>query len=469
MRNATQRFALRHALRYALTFGLVALVLGCGVLLGIGVQTASSESVPTARESPAASGKLVYVVPVRQTVESGLYSFLERAFADAERSRAAAIVLDIDTLGGRLDSAEEIGKLVRGSPIPTAAFVRGRAVSAGSYIALNAGTIVMEPGSTIGAAAVVDGSGNEIDKAKIVSHWSGEMKAAAELRGRNPAIAEGMVDKSVVVDMPQIGRKVGPGEIVTLTAEEAVKVGYAEKTAATLDETIAYMGLDGATVIHVEPTFAEKLARFLVHPATMTVLLIVGIAGVAIELLVPGFGLPGVLGIAGFALYFFGHYVAGFAGIEHIALFVGGIVLLALELFVPSFGILGMLGIAAILAGVVLAAFDTKNALLSLGVSVVLSAIVVVIVARQFKSRGVWNKFILRDALLTEEGYVSHESKDHLYGALGMAITPLRPAGTVEIWDEKVDVVTEGEFIEANSMVKVIKIEGGRIVVKQAE
>jgi membrane-bound serine protease (ClpP class) len=449
-----------------IAFGMLALVLAGGVLLGIGVQAASTTS-PKAGAETVSPGKLVYVIPVHQTVESGLYSFLERAFADAEQADAAAIVLDVDTLGGRLDSAEIIGKLIRNSPVPTTAFVHGRAVSAGSYIALNAGKIVMEPGSTIGSASVVDSSGDEVESAKVVSHWSSEMRSAAELRGRNPDIAEGMVDKNAVVDMPQIGRKSGPGEIVSLTAEEAIKVGYAEKIASTLDETIAFIGLKGATIIHFEPSFAEKLARFLVDPVIMTVLLIVGIAGVAIELLVPGFGLPGILGVIGFGLYFFGHYIAGFAGVEDVVLFVAGIVLLIAEMFVPSFGILGILGIAAIISGVVMAAFDTENALISLGISFVLAVIVVAVVAKVFKRRGVWNKFILRDSLNDESGYVSHDSKEHLFGAVGTAVTPLRPAGTAEFWDEKIDVVTEGDFIEANCPVKVVKVEGNRVIVKR--
>lgn len=451
-----------------LAFALTAILLAGAALLGIGVQAASSAEPGQAPPDYAASGNLVYVVPVKQTVESGLKRFLERAFADAAEARAAAIVLDIDTLGGRLDSAEEIGRLIRESPVPTVAYVHGRAVSAGSYIALNAGKIIMQPGSTIGAAAIVDGAGREIESPKVVSHWVSEMKGAAELRGRDPRIAEGMVDKNTVVEMPQIGRTSGKGEIVSLTAEEAVKVGYAEGIAATIDEAIRSLGYGDAPVVHFEPSVAEKLARFLVDPVVMTVLLLVGIAGVAIELLVPGFGLPGILGILGFVLYFFGHYVAGFAGIEDIVLFVAGIVLLVIEMFVPSFGIVGLIGAAAIIAGVVLASFDTKNALLSLGIAALIAAVVVAFVAYLFRRRGIWNKFILRDELKTEQGYVSHESKEHLFGAVGKSVTPLRPAGTALFWDERVDVVTEGEFIDAGVPVKVIKVEGHRVVVARA-
>jgi membrane-bound serine protease (ClpP class) len=413
-----------------------------------------------------AGGRLVYIVPVHQTVESGLQSFLERAFKDAEEADARLIVLDIDTLGGRVDSAEEIGRLIRQSQVETIAFVHGRAVSAGSYIALNATKIVMEPGSSMGAAAVVDGRGDEIENAKIVSHWASEMRAAAELRGRNPSIAEGMVDKNTVVEMPQINRTSAKGDIISLTAEEALKVGYAEKVLGTVEEVIAFSGVKDPVTIQFEPTFAENLARFLVNPVIMTVLLLLGIAGVVIELFMPGFGVPGFIGIAGFGLYFFGHYVAGFAGGEDVTLFIIGVVLLVIEIFVPSFGILGILGIVSIISGVVMAAYDGQNALLSLGIAFVISVVVIAIFIKVFKRRGIWNKFILKEELTTESGFISQDSKDHLLGSEGVTVTPLRPSGTAEIGGARIDVVTDGEFILVHTPIRVVKVEGGRVVVK---
>ena len=148
-------------------------------------------------------------------------------------------------------------------------------------------------------------------------------------------------------------------------------------------------------------------------------------------------------------------------------LFVLGLVLLALELFVPSFGILGILGSIGLLAGVIRAAYDTSNALLSLGIAVVVAAVLVIIVARVFKHKGVWNKFILKDQLTTETGYVSHENETSLLGKVGVALTTLRPAGTAQIADRKVDVVTDGTFIEKDRKVIVVQVEGVRVVVRE--
>jgi hypothetical protein len=218
----------------------------------------------------SASEAPVVVIPVHQTIESGLQKFMERSVRSAEQARASYIILDINTLGGRVDSAEGIGELIRSSSVPTIAYIHGKAVSAGSYIALNASAIIMEPGSSIGAAAVVDITGNEIESAKVISHWSSQMRSAAELRGRKPLIAEGMVDKNLVVAMPEIGRTAEKGQIVSLTADEALKVGYAERSAKDMKEVLAFLGAENRPVITEEPSPAEKFARILTDPFIAT-------------------------------------------------------------------------------------------------------------------------------------------------------------------------------------------------------
>jgi membrane-bound serine protease (ClpP class) len=423
-----------------------------------------------AEQAKAASeiGPAVYVIPVKQTVESGLQSFLERAYKEAEEAKAEHVILVINTLGGKVVNAESIGHFIRENKIPTTAFVEGKAVSAGTYIALNADNIVMQPGSTIGAAAVVDGSGNLIENPKTISFWTSEMSESAGLQGRDKSIAAAMVDPNVTLPLKdKIGRDKLKGEILTLTASEAEKVGYSEATAASVDEVVKWLGLDGRTQIEVAPSLAENAARWLINPIVMTVLLILGIAGIVIEMLVPGFGAPGIVGLLSFGLYFFGHYVAGFAGMESVVLFVIGIALLIIEVFVPSFGILGILGSASLIAGVVMAASDPMTAFISIVIALVGAIILITIFVRMNKKRGIWNKFILRDKLTTEQGYLSADVKDSLLGLEGMTITPLRPAGTILIGDNRIDVVTSGEFVDTNRSVKVIKAEGTWVVVKE--
>jgi membrane-bound serine protease (ClpP class) len=414
-----------------------------------------------------ASNSLVYVIPIKQTIETGLEKFLQRAFNEAHEVMADHIILDISTFGGRVDAAEAIGSLIRSSSIPTVAYVNGKAISAGSYIALNADQIVMGAGSSIGSAAVVDISGNRIEDSKTVSTWVGLMESAADLNDRNPDYAEKMVDDSVVVTVEEIGKTYEKGDILNFTANEALKAGYAEAVVNNLDEVLAFIEAEDAQVIDVGTTPAENMARFLTNPIVMTVLMLIGMAGIAIELFVPGFGIPGIVGISSFALYFFGHYVAGFAGIEHIFLFIVGVILLVIEIFVPSFGIFGIAGIISLVSGVVLAAYDTERALLSFSIASVLAIIIIVIVSKYFKHRGVWNRFILTDQFNEELGYSSQTSKQHLLGKTGVAVTTLRPSGTASIDDERIDVVTSGEFIAVNQKIIVTRIEGTRVVVRE--
>jgi membrane-bound serine protease (ClpP class) len=414
--------------------------------------------------------KLVYYIPAERTIESGLQRFLQRAYKDAEEHQASYIILDVNTLGGRVDAALEIGELIKNSKVPTAAFVRGKAFSAGSFIALNAKHIYMEPGSTIGAAAVVDGTGEELDtNAKTVAAWSSAMRSAAEQNGRNPAIAEGMVNKNRTLAVPQLNKEFRQGELISLTSEEALKVGYAEGIAGSREEVLKTLGLEGAQVEVFNPSTSENLARFLLNPIVTTVLFILGLAGIAIELFVPGFGIPGFIGAASFVLYFFGQYVAGFAGVEDVVLFIIGIILLVIEIFVPGFGIWAIIGIICLMSGVIMAAYDSSDAAVSLGIGFILAMVLAGFVIYAFRKRGIWNKFILKDELKTELGYVSQPVKEYLLGQTGKALTPLRPAGTAVFGGERVDVVTAGEFIQQGQPVTVVLVEGGRVVVSGKE
>lgn len=413
-----------------------------------------------------AEPRIVYVIPVQQTIESGLEKFLQRAFREAEAGSADLIIVEINTLGGELNAAFDIGELIRFSPVPTIAYIKGKAISAGSYIALNALQIYMDPGSSMGAAAMVSG-GERVTDSKLISAWSAEMRSVAEMNGRNPDYAVGMVDDRKAIDIPELGIQSAEGELITFTADEAVKTGYAEGMAGSRQMLLESLNAATADVYEVELRPSEKLARFLTHPTVMTLLLLVGLAGVAIEIFVPGFGLPGILGIAGFVLYFSGQYIAGFAGIEHIILFVVGVVLLVIEVFVPSFGIIGVLGLASLVGGVVLAAADTGDALVSLSIASAVALVVLIAVGYIFKQRGVWNKFVLKEELTKEEGFSSMTSKDDLLGMTGEAVTALRPSGVALIADKRVDVVTSGEFITPGQSIVVIQIEGTRVVVRE--
>jgi len=443
---------------------LILLTVWLAALLGMPLPALGAAAPPAGAAPPGA----VYVIPVKMAVQGGLASFIDRALTEAEEAGAPLVILDLDTPGGRLDYADQIASRIRAAKVPTVAFVSGKAASAGAYIALSAGSIAMAPGSSIGAAMMVNQLGEPVEDIKNLSFWRSQMSSAAELNGRNPAIAIAMVDPDTVLELPEIGRTKERGQILTLTFDEALKVGYSDVTARSIEEVMAWKGLAGQRVVELAPTFAERAAQWLTSPGVATLLLILGIAGIGIELLVPGFGVPGIVGLAAFALYFLGHYIAGIAGMESMIFFIAGVILLLLEMFIPSFGILGLLGAAGLVYGIVSAAQDTGNAAQTLGIAAVVSLAVIAVTAYIFRKRGIWNRFILKESLTKEKGFVPHEaSRESLVGKEGVTKSPLRPAGVALIEGQRVDVVSRGEFVEPGRPVRVIAVDGTRIVVEE--
>ncbi len=412
----------------------------------------------------AKESDLVYFVPIEQQIERGLEQFLIRAFDEAEAANADAIVLEINTLGGAVDAAIQIGELIEKQPIPVIAYIKKEAISAGSFIALNADQIYMEPNSFIGAAAVRTITGSADVDPKITSFWASHMGKAAENRGRDPLIAVGMVDPNI-----EIAGLTKRGDLITLNAKQALEYGYAEDIVNGKTELLAKMDKANAQVVDVSLTFAEKIARFVTSPVVMTFLMILGLGGIITELLIPGFGIPGILGVSSIALYFFGHYVAGFAGIEDIIFFILGFVLMVIELFVPGFGLFGVSGIILLMMGIILAAFDTTLGLTSLIIAIAINSVLVVILGKYFGHKGIWNRFILREEQKKETGYVSHGNDKSLLGKKGFTSSKLRPSGIAIIDNKKYDVVSQGELIEANKEVVVVLLEGSRIVVKEVK
>lgn len=406
----------------------------------------------------------VYVIPVEETVEKGLYAFLNRSIEEAKEQKADLIVFDINTPGGAVDAASEIGRIITETDIPNVALVNQKALSAGAYIALNADEIYMTPGSTIGSAAVIDQQGNAADK-KAQSFWNAAMKSAAEQNERNPLYALAMADESI--HLPKYDAE--KGKLLTLTADQAVEVGYSEGIVANLDTLLKKVNKENARVTYMEESMAEKVARFVTHPVVIPILLSIGSLGLVLELYTPSFGLAGTMGISSLLLFFYGHTIAGLAGIEAVVLFVIGIILLILEFFLVG-GIAGILGIGAIIASFFMASDNYVHMGISILIAVVISLGGAFVMMKFFKKKLVaFQKVILTDSMKTEAGYVSNRNRIELMGKEGLTTTPLRPSGTVLIEEDYVDVVTEGSYLSKDVRVKVVKVEGSRIVVRKLE
>ncbi|WP_077330206.1 NfeD family protein [Virgibacillus siamensis] len=406
-------------------------------------------------------GKLVYVIPVEDEVERGLESFIERTTEEATEDNADYIIFEIDTPGGRVDAAGNIAELLQGLEIPTTSFIVNRALSAGSYIALNTDTIYMKPQATMGASGVINQDGTAASK-KAQSAWIAAMKSAANSSGKDPLYAVAMADPSI--DLPEFGA--GKGEYLTLGAKSAKKVGYSEDTVQDRKELLQELGLAQASVIEKEPTLSEEAARFITNPIIVPILLSLASLGLIVELYSPGFGIPGIVGLLSLVLFFYGHIVAGLAGMEAIILLILGLVLIVAEFFVPG-GIVGLLGIGAIIVSLIMSGQDIGQMSMSIGIAFIVAIIATVVLFRTIGlEKGFFRHIILKDRTMTEQGYVSSVNRLELIGLRGVTVTPLRPSGTAILENERIDVVTEGGFIAKDQHVKVVKVEGVRVVVR---
>lgn len=404
----------------------------------------------------------VYHIPVEREVEKGLYEYLKRSFNEAIENHASAIILEIHTPGGYVDVAYDIGKLIEETPTRIISYINTKAHSAGAYIALQTDEIYMAPNATIGAAQIIDLNGNAASE-KANSAWIKEMQAAAESTNRKPIFARAMADSSV--DLPELNSPAG--KLLTLTAEEALTVGYSQGTVANLDEVIEKAGLSKSEVITMKETFSDKLARFLTNPIVVTLLLTIAFIALMIEFFSPGFGVSGSIGIISLILFFFGHTVAGFAGYETIILFVIGLAFIIAEFFVPG-GILGLIGGALMVISLLFTGESVVHMAYSLLIAMAVTIIGMVVLVKFFgKNLHLLSKLVLKDATTTEEGYVSNVNRIELLGKVGVTLTPLRPSGMILIDQEKVDVVSEGSYIDPGKKVRVIEVEGSRIVVRE--
>ncbi|HXH83784.1 MAG TPA: NfeD family protein [Candidatus Tectomicrobia bacterium] len=438
------------------------------LVVALGIVALLAAGLPAPAQAPH-----VYVLPIDGIIDLGQAPFVERVLREAERTGAAAVVLEVNTLGGRVDAAIQIRDALLNTRTRTIAFINKRAISAGALISLAAETIAMTEGATIGAATPVQlGQGGESQPTseKAVSYVRKEFRATAEARKRPPLVAEAMVDPDVAI--PGLIEK---GKLLTLSTTEALEQRIADFRADDLQTVLERAGIAGAEVRRVSPNWAEQVVRFLTHPVFSSVLMTIGILGLIVELRTPGFGVPGAVGIASLAAFFWGHWLVRLVGWEELLLVAIGLLLLAIEIFVtPGFGVLGILGIVAFLAGLALSlvgAGATSVTVLNAAGRVVVSLLVGVaasVVLLRFLPRlPLARRVVLETGLLPGGGGDDADGESRWLGARGTSATPLRPAGIAHLGGERVDVVSQGEYVEAGAPIEVIRVEGNRIVVRR--
>ena len=413
--------------------------------------------------------KLVYFAYIEGEIDLGLAPYITRVVNEAEENNASAIIFKINTFGGRVDAATQIKDAILSSKILTIGFINNRAISAGALIALSCNKIVMVPGSSIGAATVVDQSGEKVGE-KYQSYMRSEMRSTAERNGRRTDIAEGMVDERVVI----------PGltdstHLITLTSEEAYKYKIADTLITDYKNVLAAFDLKNAEVIQVKSNWAEEVVRFLNNPIISSILIMIGFFGLMAEIKTPGWGLPGTAGLISLTLFFGSSYILQLASMLEILLFILGLILLLAEIFIiPGFGITGISGIALILVSIFLALLGSdpfldmrsvSMAIIQISASMVAALIGIFFLAKFLPKTSAFSRLVLAETQNADKGFVSFPSDTNLIGKTGIAFTTLRPGGTALIDDKKVDVVADSEYIEKDKKIKVIRVEGIKVVV----
>jgi membrane-bound serine protease (ClpP class) len=488
------------------------------VWLLIAPRAISQEPAPT-QPSPAKS-KPVYVIPIHGEIDPPLVVFIRRNVEEARDSGAATVIFDIDTFGGRVDSALQITTVIGSlTNIRTIAYVNvtpegtGVSWSAGAIISLACDEIYMAPGTSMGAAApVFQGASGTMEMApeKTVSAVRTQSAALAEKNGHSVGVALAMVDQEVELvevyvdgelqamtaeDFEAASRRAegtdttiekgkvisASGKLLSLTAGEMERYGVSSGTVASREELLEELGLEDREVIRNDPTASDQVVAILTGAGFSSLLILVGLVALFMEITSPGFGIPGTVAIAAFAVLFASNFLLGTVGSFELLMFLLGIVLLVLEIFViPGFGIAGISGIILVvfalilsMQGFVVPEFEWewqrfhRNVLIVAG-NLAGAFAVFAVVAKYINRMPMFKRLLLSTSQESSAGYtVQMEDESHrLTGRTGEAITTLRPVGKAEIDDEVMVVESEGEFIESGSRIEVIAVNGNRVVVR---
>ncbi|WP_312422774.1 NfeD family protein [Anaerospora hongkongensis] len=405
----------------------------------------------SAAVEPASS---VAVVTIKGEIDGGQSALLQRAFQEAQKNNARAILVELDTFGGLVDAAVQMRDVIIDSPVPTICYIKNRAWSAGALIALAHQSIAVAPGGSIGAAEPIPTT------EKTVAALKAEFAATANKTGRNPRVAEAMVDKSL--GLPGYAE---PGQILALTDYQAKDVGFADFVAVDRAAVLVHYGLSDATVVEYQPQWTDRLAGWLSNPAIKSGLLSLIFLAVLAEIKTAGTGVGALVAIVAAVLFFGSQWLTGVAGLLEILLFAAGCILLVVELYVPGTGLFGIAGLASILASFFLSLGANLSAVTTMTISLVVAIIAFAVLARYLPSSRLWTKLILKDSETTQAGYTSAQDYDCYLGCEGITITQLRPAGRIELKGVQLDVVSEGRFLPAGIPVKVVSVKGNRIVV----
>ena len=428
--------------------------------------------------------EIIYKVPIEGTIDLGLPPFIKRVISQAESENAEAIIFEINTFGGRVDAATQIKDAILSSKITTIAFINRRAISAGALISLSCEKIYMTEGGLIGAATAVDMSGKKGSE-KVISFMREEMASTAEKRGRNAEIARGMVDEELkfthlVINSDSIavndieGRK--DGKLISLTTEQALKYKISDGKAETFDDLIIKLDYSKYKVKQNIENWSENLVRFLTNPVVASLLTTFGFLGILFELQSPGWGIPGFVGIVCLILSLSASYIAQLATMSDMLLIITGFALIMLEAFViPGFGIVGVSGLGVIIYGLYLLLIPDVpvseevlgSAMDGFTIGLLGALFGIYLLLKVMIKTNFWKQLTAPGSQKKEDGFTNSFGWETLVNEIGKTDTDLNPSGWVNVEKNRVFVVSEGGFIDKGEKVKILSVDGNRILVRK--
>jgi membrane-bound serine protease (ClpP class) len=494
--------------------------------------TADQQDIPTPAKVDSAtdtSEKTAVIVTCHGMIDEGLADSIERRGDEAITMGADYLILEVQTYGGRVDSADEISKyLVQELPedIHTVAYVNTEAISAGAMISVSCKDIIMRENTTIGCSApIIMGSSEmgEAERKKSESFVASTFSRAAQANGYPEALLKAMVshdleiwqvkniqneqmeyfEKEYLPNDPNAydlaGKKlvVKEGELLTLTDQKAKKYGVARAIVNDIEGMIEFLEKrDGVTIskdiIRLETIWSEEMVRFLTSPVVVSILVLGIMLGIYVEFNTPGLGLPSLLAVVCLVVLVGSRYLIGMANWIEIALLCIGFILIMVEIFViPGFGVAGFAGIVCIVGG--LLAMWVKNApdeipwpkgemawgvftdgLFGMAIGFLLFILVAAILAKYMDRMPLLKRFVLKSAVTGKQTAVSRtfEPQNGQFalevGQTGEVVSPLRPAGKAQFGSCVVDVVADGAFIEKGGRVKILEVHGNHVIVTEA-
>jgi len=418
----------------------------------------------------------IYIYEIKEEISQPAWLKTQKAFKEANDMDADLILIHMNTYGGLVDIADSIRTKILNSSIPVWVFIDNNAASAGALISIACDSIYMRRGASIGAATVVTQDAQALPD-KYQSYMRATMRATAEAKGRNPDIAQAMVDPDVYIEGVS-----DSGKVLTFTTSEAIKHNYCEGQAENIEEVLKLAGITEYEIVKQELTAVDKIRGFLVSPIISGLLIMVIIGGLYFELQTPGVGFPLAASVIAALLYFAPLYVEGLASHWEILMFIVGVVLLAIEVFaIPGFGVIGISGILLIIVSLAFSLVESDGFIVEasnldkLGKSfalVLISMFLGLVGSFWVAKKTLQSRFLGHLALNTEqvstEGYTSANLQfNNLIGTEGEAATILRPSGKIIINDEYYDATVEAGFVEKGQKVIVTKYESMQLFVRK--